>query len=126
MAHRLGLNTDQVSILTNRVEISRSLNLFSLRDITNGWGISIATLHRYKSPRYREYSRSYARRQYLSARKSLQRGVCHRCSEGLEEHSRCADCTILLHMGYPLCESCAMWREHRRMREYQALIELYA
>lgn len=119
MARKLELNSEQARILTTRVFISRSIGVFNLRDITTGWGISLATLHRYRSPEYRASSREHARRAYLTYRQSIQRGVCHRCEESLIGHARCSDCTILVHDDIETCQSCIDSRAQRTMRVYQ-------
>lgn len=121
------LLTDEVAeILLTRIALSQTLGSFSLRELGDGWEISIATLHRYKSPAYRESSREYSKKAYLSYRKSLHRGVCYRCHDDLNDHARCGDCEILLHQGSRFghsedgktCSDCIDSRNRKTMRLY--------
>lgn len=98
MARKLSLDKDQMAVLETRITLSQ-LGVFSLVQIGTGWEMSIATIHRYKSPEYREASRKYSKAQYLSYRKALDRDVCYRCHDSLDTHPRCSECEILLHEG---------------------------
>lgn len=122
MAYKPTLSDEQARILATRVEIARSVGIISLRQITNGWGIHITTLYRYQNPQYREYSRVYDHKKYVERRKNLVQGICHSCEEELEGHPRCGDCTILMHSGSPLCDSCVDARAWRTMKGYQSPI----
>lgn len=123
------LNDLQVQILETRITLSRDLG-FSLTNLSDGWGISIATLHRYKSPEYREASVRHSKKTYLSYRKSLIQGVCYRCREDLEFHRRCEECTVLLHAGSLFgdtldgknCTGCVDSKERQLNRMYEELI----
>lgn len=110
--------------LVIRVYISQTLKAFSLRDITDGWAISLSTLHRYSSPKYRELSRQHARKAYM-AYKNEDRTKCATCKESLFGHRRCGDCTILLHDQYErkFCNSCIDFRYRQRMKIYGIPIE---
>lgn len=122
------LNSEQTAVLENRVLLSRELG-FSLTALSTGWQISKATLHRYKSTEYRDASVEYARRSYLSYRKSLLEGECYRCYDELEYHARCAECTILLHIGSLFgdtmdgrtCTGCEESRQRQIHKAYEEL-----
>lgn len=107
------LNSEQEKFLEGRIHLSQ-VGLFTLVEIADGWDMSLATLHRYKSEAYRLASQEAGRKVWLSYRSSICRGVCYRCHESLRFHERCKDCTILLHEesehGYSpdgvRCQSC--------------------
>lgn len=130
MARKLSLNQDQVSVLETMIILSSSTGLFSMTDLWSGWEMSKATFYRYHSPVYRDASREYSKRQYLSYRKSLTQSVCYRCQEELTEHARCLDCEILLHGGSlfgdtldgKICVGCEDSKTRKSFRDYNELI----
>lgn len=118
------LTSDQENFLEFRILLSKEAGIFTLVDIADGWDMSLATLHRYRSETYRVASQQAGRRVYLSYRAALLHGVCYRCHSLLEEHDRCTDCTILLHeyseFGHSpngiQCESCFDSRARMKIR----------
>lgn len=121
------LNTDQETFLEYRIFLSKELGIFTLVEIADGWEMSLATLHRYKSVAYRIASQEAGRKVYLSYRNSLCRGVCYRCHDELKLHDRCTDCTVLLHdeseHGYSpdgiRCQSCFDSRKRQTIHRYE-------
>lgn len=79
MARKLLIETDLVRILNRRIEVSRSIGVFTLRQLTNSWEISLGTMYRYNSPAYRDLSRASARNAYRLEKESKD-GSCHRCA----------------------------------------------
>jgi hypothetical protein len=92
-----------------RVHISRETALFSKRQLADGFDISIATLHRYTSPAYRELSRVIALKAHYEKREGRMAALknCHRCGGAIENHQKCNDCKILMHDRFQSrCQSC--------------------
>lgn len=116
------LDDEQERLLNNRIALSKTLG-FPLPNLSSGWGISLATLHRYKSPEYRLKSQEYARKN-LSYRSSMYLGACYSCHVPHDDHAKCADCTILLHPDSPFgdspdgvrCQGCIDSRLRKRMK----------
>lgn len=126
MARKPLLDSDQEAILATRIFLSQETGLFSLTKVGDGWELSVATLHRYKSPEYREASRRYSKRAYIDSKNNriVPANHCVNCLEKLKGHPRCQDCTILLHDGSPfghsddgkICTSCFDSRERKKMK----------
>ncbi len=85
------INSDEQSIVKNRLLLSRSLKLFTIKKITKEWSVTRATLERYDSEKYRKLSLSYR------SKMGVRQLTCQTCSQPLKDHPRCPLCTILLH-----------------------------
>lgn len=90
------LNQKEADILGVGVYIAKKTKLFPLGVLSKNWSISRGTLLRYTSVDYRELSRRVARAA-TERNKQVDRTVCHKCLEPLENHARCPHCTILTH-----------------------------
>lgn len=105
--------------LAIRVTISREIRVFSKKQLAEGFGMSIATLHRYTSPAYRELSRETARKA-LMRYKAEDRSKCHTCKHEISEHMRCMDCSCLLHDAIQgRCQSCFDSSIRAKVRTHQ-------
>lgn len=90
------LNGQQQEILKNRVYIARQIKIFDLKDISEHWKISIASIFRYNSPHLRESSRKYSRKVW-DIERTRDKSVCQICFDPLKGHERCPICTQLTH-----------------------------
>lgn len=93
--------------MNSRINLSRTLRVFSLKQIADGWEFSLSTLNRYNSPHYRQISVVHGRNSYVRYRAGIVKNQCYNCKETLIGHQRCQDCTILLHNpGARFCRNC--------------------
>lgn len=116
MPRKQVLDSELKGFLTTRVTISRTLKIFSLRNLRDHWTISKATLYRYDSPEYRDATREYSRKAYQEY-KEEPKGICYKCQESHATHERCTDCTILLHGEIGICNGCIDTRRRKILRE---------
>ena len=96
MAKPLLLTDELARILNTRIILSRAIGLYSLRDLTDEWEISLGTLYRYHSPEYRQSSRLHTQKAWLEEKATRLEG-CYKCGGSLQGHARCRGCEILLH-----------------------------
>jgi len=91
------LTPDQQDILRKRVELARGSNLFSLRNLQNGWLMTQISILRYTDEHYRLQSQIYARSYERGKQQSMDRSLCQICFMPLKGHERCPICSQLIH-----------------------------